>query len=134
MARGGFDPSETFVHLARGGSADAFAPTPAFWRGEGRRYDRVLGAFEFRSPRDLHASFQELHPAADELLFLVSGALDVVLEEAAGERAIALEAGRAAIVPRGVWHRLVLRAPGRLLFVNSRTDMQTRQWKPGGER
>ena len=68
------------------------------------------------------------------MLFLVSGALDVVLEEAGLERTIALEAGSAAIVPRGVWHRLAMRAPGRLVFINSRTGMQTRPWKGGGER
>jgi mannose-6-phosphate isomerase-like protein (cupin superfamily) len=69
---------------------------------------------------------QEMHPEADEVLFLVSGAVDVVLQNADAERTIALEAGQAAIVPRGVWHRLVMRHPGRLLFINSRTGMQSR--------
>jgi len=102
--------------------------TPSFWRGSaaGHVYDRVVGAFDFSSSADLHASMQEMHPLADELLILASGALDVILEEAGGERTIALEAGQGAIVPRGVWHRLVMRRPGRLLFINSRTDMQSR--------
>jgi mannose-6-phosphate isomerase-like protein (cupin superfamily) len=69
---------------------------------------------------------QEVHPLADEVLLLVSGAIDVVLEEAEAERTIALEAGQAAIVPRGIWHRLVMHQPGRLVFINSRTDMQSR--------
>ena len=30
------------------------------------------------------------------------------------------------VVPRGVWHRLVMRRPGRLLFINSRSGMQSR--------
>ena len=70
-----------------------------------------------------------MHPLADELLILVSGAIDVKLDESGAERTIALEAGEAAIVPRGVWHRLVMRRPGRLLFINSRTDMQSRPFK-----
>jgi mannose-6-phosphate isomerase-like protein (cupin superfamily) len=134
MAQGGFDLTQTFVHLTGRGDAAEIAVTSAFWRGSGRQYDRVLGAFDFRSPRDLHPSLQEVHPEADELLFLISGALDVVLDEGGGERTLALEAGRAALVPRGVWHRLAMRAPGRLLFVNSRVGMQTRPWKRGGKR
>lgn len=70
---------------------------------------------------------QEIHPQADELLLVVSGALDVVLEGDDAERTVPLEAGQAAIVPRGVWHRLVMRRPGRLVFINNRRDMQSRR-------
>jgi mannose-6-phosphate isomerase-like protein (cupin superfamily) len=92
----------------------------------GVQYDRLVGVFDFDSPEDLHSSMQEMHPEADEVLFLVSGALDVVLEEAGVERAVAVEAGQAVIVPRGVWHRIILRQPGRVPFINSRVDMQAR--------
>src|SRR5688500_11141813 len=101
MAPGGFDLAETFVHLADRGGAEAFAVTPAFWRGEHGACGRVLGAVDFRSPRDLHPSVQEVHPAADEVLLVIAGALDAMLEENGGERAIALAAGQAAVVPRG---------------------------------
>src|SRR5262245_3777464 len=107
MARDGFDLTETFVRLTNLGAAEPIAVTPSFWRAAQCSSARVLGAVDFRSPRDLHSSQQEMHPEADEVLFLISGALDVVLDEAAGERALALGAGEAAIVPRGVWHRLV---------------------------
>ena len=60
---------------------------------------------------------QEMHPESDELLFLVSGGLDVILQEDGAEQTVALDAGQAAIVPRGVWHRLVMREPGKLLFI-----------------
>ena len=118
----------TFVRLSDGGSAEPLRPTPSFWRGEGAdaECDRVLGAFAFRSSDDLHAETQEMHPEVDEVLVLVSGAVDVELEEASGTRCVALEAGRAAIVPRGVWHRLVVRRPGTLLFVNNRKGIRTR--------
>jgi oxalate decarboxylase/phosphoglucose isomerase-like protein (cupin superfamily) len=60
------------------------------------------------------------------VLLLISGAIDVLLEEAEAECTIALEAGQAAIVPRGVWHRLVMRSPGRLLFINNRRGIRSR--------
>lgn len=69
---------------------------------------------------------QEMHPEADEVLFLVSGTIDLILDEPDGERIVSIHAGEAAIVPRGMWHRLVMREPGKLLFINSRTGMQSR--------
>ena len=122
------DLAGTFVHLRDGGDAEPVPVGPAFFRESGARgrYDRLVGVFDFRSSKDLHSSMQEMHPEADELIFVVSGAIDVVLEEQGGERSIALDTGQAAIVPRGVWHRLLMRRPGRLLFVNSRSGMQSR--------
>lgn len=122
------DLSCTFVHLTNRGDAEPVELTPAFWResSSSARYDRLVGAFAFNSSKDLHSSMQEMHPEADELLFVVSGAIDVVLQETESERTIPLEVGQAAIVRRGVWHRLVMRQPGKLLFINSRTGMQSR--------
>jgi len=127
-----FDLSTTFLHLRDGGSAEPVKITPAFWRGGAgaKRYDRLVGAFDFSSSGDLHSSMQEMHPLADEVIFLVAGAIDVVLDEGGAERTVALEAGHAAIVPRGVWHRLVMRRAGRLLFINSRSEMQSRPHRP----
>jgi mannose-6-phosphate isomerase-like protein (cupin superfamily) len=122
------DLSTTFVHLRSGGDAEPVALTPSFWRASTApgRYDRLVGTFEFSSPEDLHSSTQEVHPEGDELIFLVSGAIDVVLQTAGAERTVPLESGHAAIVPRGVWHRLVMRRPGKLLFINSRSRMESR--------
>lgn len=122
------DLARTFVHLSHRGAAEPIELGPSFWSDSTSKplYDRVVGVFDFSSSEDLHSSMQEMHPEADELLYLVSGAVDLVIQEGGAERTVALEAGRAAIVPRGVWHRLLMREPGRLLFVNSRTGMQGR--------
>lgn len=122
------DLSRTFVHLTNRGDAEPVELTPSFWResSSSARYDRLVGVFEFNSSEDLHSSMKEMHPEADEILFVVSGAIDVVLQETECERTIPLAGGQAIIVPRGVWHRLVMREPGKLLFINSRTGMQSR--------
>ena len=122
------DLVRTFVHLTHSGDAEPVELTPSFWRDScsERLYDRLVGVFPFESAEDLHASSQEVHPEADELLFVMSGAIDVVLEDGEAEQTVPLEAGQAAIVPRGLWHRLVMRQPGKLLFVNSRSGMQSR--------
>jgi mannose-6-phosphate isomerase-like protein (cupin superfamily) len=118
MATGALDPFATFVHLRAGGQATALPRTPTFWRDLVTGDDeRVVGAVHGRDAGDFHPDECEMHPHGDELLCLLSGAIDVVLEEPEGDRTVSLRAGELFVVPRGVWHRLVLRAPGDLLFV-----------------
>jgi quercetin dioxygenase-like cupin family protein len=57
----------------------------------------------------------ERHPDGDEILYVVAGAVDVLLETEPAQR-IALEAGDGLIVPRGVWHRLEIIAPAEILY------------------
>jgi mannose-6-phosphate isomerase-like protein (cupin superfamily) len=59
----------------------------------------------------------EMHPDGDELLFLISGRVTVLLEEASGERSISMSAGEALVVPRGMWHRINLEEPSQLLHI-----------------
>jgi mannose-6-phosphate isomerase-like protein (cupin superfamily) len=59
----------------------------------------------------------EMHPDADELLFLVSGRVRVRLELEDGHRDVGLAADQALVVPRGVWHRIFIEEPGRLVHV-----------------
>src|SRR4029453_15904316 len=123
------DLSSTFVHISNGGDRELVKLPASFWRGNSsvKRYDRLVGTFDFKSSKDLHSTMQEMHPEADELLYVVSGAIDVIFEEAPAELTVPLDAGQATVVPRGVWHRLVMRQQGKLLFINSRTGMQSRK-------
>ena len=83
----------------------------------GRAHPSVAGrlAGEARMTRSPpHAG--EMHPDGDELLYLVEGALDVFLDEQAGEQCVSLQSGQAFVVPRGIWHRVVVKEPCRLLY------------------
>jgi mannose-6-phosphate isomerase-like protein (cupin superfamily) len=122
------DPFSTFVHLHAGGSATVAPRTPTFWRDlVAGADDRVVGAVHGREASDFHPDECEMHPHGDELLCLLSGVIDVVLEEPSAERTVALRAGQVFVVPRGVWHRLVLRAPADLLFVTPPTGTELRR-------
>jgi mannose-6-phosphate isomerase-like protein (cupin superfamily) len=59
----------------------------------------------------------EVHPDGDEVLFLVSGAITVHLELPSGDRTVDMTAGETLVVPKGVWHRIHLREPGRLVHI-----------------
>lgn len=66
----------------------------------------------------------EMHPDGDEVLYLVSGEIVVVIEDQDPPREVTLHPGEAIVVPRGVWHRVILSEPSRLVHVTP---------GPGGE-
>jgi mannose-6-phosphate isomerase-like protein (cupin superfamily) len=64
----------------------------------------------------------EVHPDGDEFLYLVSGRLELILDDGdegyvGTETKVVLGPGDAFVVPRGVWHRLVSVDPSHLVHV-----------------
>jgi mannose-6-phosphate isomerase-like protein (cupin superfamily) len=59
----------------------------------------------------------EMHPDGDELLYMISGAVSVRLELPDGDRVVELSAGDGVVVPKGIWHLVTLREPGRLVHI-----------------
>ena len=59
----------------------------------------------------------EVHPDGDELLYMVSGGITVRLELPEGDRSVDVAAGEALVVPKGTWHLVTLREPGRLVHI-----------------
>ena len=65
-----------------------------------------------------------MHPEQDELLFLLEGAIDVFLRaelEVGEEDTLHLRQGQACVVPKGMWHRQVVVAPCKMLFLTPET-------------
>lgn len=57
----------------------------------------------------------ELHPDGDELLYVISGALEVTSDSTPDT--LTLRAGDACIVSKGEWHKVHLLQPTRLLHI-----------------
>jgi mannose-6-phosphate isomerase-like protein (cupin superfamily) len=68
----------------------------------------------------------ELHPDADELLYLISGRIRVRMELADGDRDAAVGPGQCLVVPRGTWHRIIVDEPGQLINVTPGPGGQSR--------
>lgn len=126
MPQGAFDLAETYVHLPDGPAATPVAGGAAFWEALDHRTDLHDGRLVtvFRMAADW--PHWEMHPEGDELVCLMSGAMDLIIEEPRGERVVPLRAPAAAIVPRGAWHRAVVHAPGDALFVTRGKGTQHR--------
>lgn len=113
-----FDPLATFVHLPDGPDATLLEVTPDFWEKLEERRDlhggRLVSAYRFSGDWPSW----ERHPAGDELVLQLSGAMDFVLEEGGGrERTLSLRGRAAVVVPRGVWHTARVFEPSEALFV-----------------
>ncbi len=68
----------------------------------------------------------EMHPAGDEILFMLEGKATFVLDLSEGLREIALTAGHLLVIPKGVWHTAKLREPARLLAITAGSGTQHR--------
>ncbi|MEP7296072.1 MAG: cupin domain-containing protein [Burkholderiales bacterium] len=112
------DPQHTYVHLAHDGAATELRGGPAFWEmpeAEMNRYGEgwLISEFEFSTD---WANW-EMHPNADEFVYLLSGSIELLLEETTGIRKVALRDRGAVVVPRGIWHTAKVAAPSRVLHV-----------------
>lgn len=122
-----FDLFGTYLHLADNGRAAPVEVTEAFWpdlMAGKRHYD---GRLAMASHVTEDAPHWEMHPAGEELIYLLSGAVDFVLEEPAGEEIVALRTGaNCCLVPKGVWHRFRVREAGALVFITPGEGTQHR--------
>ena len=118
MARAAFDLSQHTVGLDGSGAASIKPNAP----GPPRRIAGLVIGAPHMTRNAPHNG--EMHPDGDELLYLISGRVDVVIEEDGRERTVELGPGQAFVVPRGVWHRVSLREPSQILHITP---------GPGGE-
>jgi sulfate adenylyltransferase large subunit len=112
-----FDPQSTYVQLDDGGASRLLPVTPDFWatidKKKGLDHARLVGSFGYPKSWDNW----EMHPEGDELIVLLSGALDLIFEEAHGPRTVELRGRAAIVVPRGVWHTANVHEPAEALHV-----------------
>ena len=118
MTEGAFDLSRHTVGLDRSG-ASSVQPSAS---GPPRRVDGIVVGAPHMTRNAPHNG--EMHPDGDELLYLISGRVDVVIEDDGRERTVELGPGQAFVVPSGVWHRVSLREHSQLLHITP---------GPGGE-
>jgi mannose-6-phosphate isomerase-like protein (cupin superfamily) len=59
----------------------------------------------------------EMHPDADEFLYLASGRIRVRLELEEGDREVEMMPGQALVIPQSTWHQIFVDEPGQLINV-----------------
>ncbi len=122
--------TDTYLELRADGSAARIEPTADFWPALMSGQRRIDGRLVvgFRITEDMQ--HWERHPAGDEVLLLLSGALAVVLQNPAGDQRVALSAGQVFTVPRGRWHRIEVQEPGEAVFMTPGAGTEHKPFVP----
>jgi len=106
---------EAFAHLTAEGTVLPIPVGPDFWT-QGVQ-SLPPGSLVSLMPCGSDWSHWEMHPAGDEFIFQLSGAVTLILEEKAGPHRLSLNTREFAIVPKGIWHTCDIREPGEALFI-----------------
>ncbi|OZI75078.1 cupin domain-containing protein [Bordetella genomosp. 12] len=78
----------------------------------------LAGLKEARDSASVHGDIWERHTEGDELLCVLAGHVIVHWrDEAQGGGQVDLPAGKTALMPRGLWHRLEPIIPSRIFFM-----------------
>jgi mannose-6-phosphate isomerase-like protein (cupin superfamily) len=136
MSDAGFDLESEYVILDAEGGARTTPGGAAFWEAlmGGRMPDVERGRLVTIGESTESWSNWEMHPQGEELIVLLEGRVDFVLDEGGSERVITLDrAGRSLVIPRGTWHTARVSAPARMLFVTAGAGTQHRVAEPSPE-
>jgi quercetin dioxygenase-like cupin family protein len=112
-----FTLDDTYIHLKPDDGAQAIEGGDRFWATIQERSDLDEGRLMGVTGQNADWDHWERHPAGEEILTLLSGEMELILEMEGSERRAVLRAGETFIVPRGIWHRALVKEAGRLLFV-----------------
>lgn len=112
-----FDLTSTYIHLTDTAPATPIAGGAEFWRTINERTELAEGRLIVKSLQSSDWPHWEMHPAGDEVLYMASGELELVLDIDGTERRVPFKAGDTCIVPQGIWHRALVRAPGDLIGI-----------------
>lgn len=113
------DLAKTYIVMGPNLTATAVDVAPTIWQDLGRSFGDFRGhllvaKFDF----DADWPSWEMHPAGDEIVVLLSGRADIILEQAGGHQIKSLaQAGSFVIVPKGSWHTGRIAVPTSLMFV-----------------
>ena len=112
-----FNLDTAVAALARDGSSYVVEPAP----GKPMRIDGFTVGAPMLSSNPPHRG--EMHPDGDELLYLISGRIEVFIEDGGTAETVGREhmttlvAGQAIVVPRGAWHRVNVTEPSQLVHI-----------------
>jgi mannose-6-phosphate isomerase-like protein (cupin superfamily) len=115
-----FALNHTYVHLQPDGQAQRVEVDERFWATIGERTELHRGYRVTRATMNDDWPHWEMHPEGEELVVLLKGAMDLVLDDGARQWTVELRPGSETwINPRGVWHRGVVHQPSEVLFATA---------------
>lgn len=123
-----FNINSTYVVLEDNGDATPIAVSDRFYEDLENKFGdfkrkRLISHYIF----DKNWVSWEMHPAGDELVCLLSGQVDFILEQDGAENTVCLNVpGDYLLVPRGTWHTARVHKPSSVLFITPGEGTQHR--------
>jgi mannose-6-phosphate isomerase-like protein (cupin superfamily) len=121
-----FELGGTYVQLKDGGGTAQVEAGTDFWARLPSRPELAQGRLLWTSAQVRDSANWEMHPQGEEVIYLLSGAIDLVVLAGDSERSITLRPNAACIVPRGVWHRFIVQKPANVLAITPSLGTQQR--------
>lgn len=124
--------SSTYVVLGDNGDATPINVSDRFFAELESKFGdfkgkRLISHFTF----DKNWDTWEMHPAGEEFVCLLSGRVDLILEQDRTKNTVHLNApGSYVLVPRGTWHTAKVYAPSSMLFITPGEGTQNRPLEP----
>lgn len=110
---------KTYVIIGPDHSAIGVDVTTTIWEDLEQHFERFQGRllvakFDF----EMDWPSWEMHPHGDEVVVLLSGYADMILDQAGNHQVSPLtQPGSFIIVPKGTWHTARISAPTSMLFI-----------------
>ena len=113
------DLAKVFAVLRPDLSVAPVTVTPSLYEGLDRDFDHFRGhVLVSQHSFDRDWPTWEKHPAGDEIVVLLSGVAEFVLDRSGRHESISLaNPGRYVIVPRNTWHTARISTPTTMLFI-----------------
>lgn len=121
------DLTKNYLSLGKTGEIKQIAGGDQFWSLPGEEIEKfgkdwLITEFYF----DEDWKSWEMHPNGEEIVYLLSGAMDLILETDGERQTIELRSKGLVIVPRGTWHTGKVFAPSNVLVITRGEETDVR--------
>lgn len=125
------DPAARYLLLEAHGRVRDLPGGEAFWSQAPQVLD-ALGTAWLASEYAFDADWPdwEMHPMADELVYVLEGDATVLIETPTGVVPRRISGRGAVVVPRGAWHTMQVHAPCRALHLTMGAGTRHRRRDP----
>jgi mannose-6-phosphate isomerase-like protein (cupin superfamily) len=112
------DLTENYLSLDKTGEIRRLAGGDEFWSLPGEEIEKFGKDWlitEFSFNEDWKS--WEMHPNGEEIVYMLSGAMDLILEKDGERQTFELRSKGLVIVPRGAWHTAKVFEPSNVLVI-----------------
>ncbi len=122
------DLTQVYLLLANNGKIEKPEGGERFWSKSGEELDKIGENWlitEYEFTEDWKS--REMHPNGEEIVYLLSGAMDLILETGENRRKIELREKGLVVIPRETWHTAKVLEPSKMLFITLGKETKHRQ-------